>query len=67
MKRNIVWTTQFKKDYKLAIKRGYDISLLDDCIRKLSFGEELAPKFHDHMLAGRWSGTKNATLNPIGY
>ena len=30
MKRDIVWTTKFKKDYKLAIKRHMDIGLLDD-------------------------------------
>ena len=26
MKRDIVWTTKFKKDYKLAIKRHMDIA-----------------------------------------
>ena len=25
MKRDIVWTTKFKKDYKLAMKRHMDI------------------------------------------
>lgn len=29
MKRDIVWTTKFKKNYKLAIKRHMDIGLLD--------------------------------------
>ena len=33
---DIVWTTQFKKDYKLAIKRHLDIGLLDEIIRKLA-------------------------------
>ena len=28
MKRDIVWTTKFKKDYKLAMKRHMDIELL---------------------------------------
>lgn len=35
MNREIVWTTRFKKDYKLAIKRHLDIDLLDDIIRTL--------------------------------
>ena len=30
MKLDIVWTTQFKKDYKLALKRHLNIDLLDD-------------------------------------
>lgn len=32
MNREIVWTTRFKKDYKLAIKRHFDIDLLDDIL-----------------------------------
>lgn len=36
MKRDVVWTTKFKKDYKLAIKRHMNIDLLDDIIRSLS-------------------------------
>lgn len=44
MKRDIVWTTRFKKDYKLAMKRHMDIGLLDDIIRALSRGEKLPEK-----------------------
>ena len=34
---DIVWTNQFKKDYKpLAMKRHLDIDLLDDIILKLA-------------------------------
>ena len=39
---DIVWTNQFKKDYKLAMKRHLDIDLLDDIIRKLA----TAPSHH---------------------
>jgi mRNA interferase YafQ len=56
MSRDIVWTSQFKRDYKLAIKRGYDIALLDDCIRKLADGAKLTAKFRDHDLSGNWAG-----------
>ena len=41
---DIVWTSQFKKDYRLALKRQLNISLLDDIIRKLSRGEPLPKK-----------------------
>ena len=41
---DIVWTNQFKKDYKLAVKRHLDIDLLDDIIRKLASGEQLPEK-----------------------
>ena len=50
MKRDIVWTTRFKKDYKLAIKRHLDIELLDDIIRALSRGETLPEKNKDRFL-----------------
>ncbi len=64
MSRKIVWTTQFKKDYKLAEKRRLDIALLDDCIRILAAGEELSTKFRDHNLTGRWSGYRECHIQP---
>jgi len=45
MKFEVVWTTQFKRDYKNAIKRGYQIELLDDVIRKLAKGETLPERY----------------------
>ena len=52
MKRDIVWTTKFKKDYKLAIKRNLNIDLLDNIIRALSRGDALPEKNKDHELTG---------------
>lgn len=49
-------TSQFKKDYKLAMKRGLDISLLEDIIAKLALGESLPEKNRDHALNGNWNG-----------
>ena len=37
----VIWTSRFKKDYKLLMKQGADISLLDDVIRLLSSGATL--------------------------
>ncbi len=64
MKRNIVWTTKFKKDYKLAVKRNLDISLLDDIIRTLSRGETLPEKNRDHELADDWVGYRECHIQP---
>lgn len=64
MKRGIVWTTKFKKDYKLAVKRNLDISLLDDIIRTLSRGETLPEKNRDHELAGDWVGYRECHIQP---
>lgn len=35
----VKFTSQFKKDYRLAKKRGKDMILLDNIIRKLTAGE----------------------------
>jgi len=64
MNRDIAWTTQFKKDYKLAQKRGQNINLLDYCIRALASGEELDAKFQDHNLVGNWSGHRECHILP---
>ena len=64
MKRDIVWTTQFKKDYKLALKRRLDIALLDDIIRALSRGDTLPEKNKDHPLSGNWTGHRECHILP---
>ena len=64
MKRDIVWTTQFKKDYKLALKRNMDIELLDNIIRALSRGEILPEKNKDHSLSGDWVGHRECHIQP---
>ena len=64
MKRDIVWTTRFKKDYKLAMKRHLDIELLDDIIRALSRGETLPEKNRDHELSGDWAGYRECHIQP---
>ena len=43
-------TSKFKKDYKAAIKRGIDISLLEAIIKKLANQEPLPPENRDHQL-----------------
>ena len=64
MKREIVWTSQFKKDYKLAAKLHLDTSLLDDIIRALSRGEKLPEKNKDHNLSGNWAGHRECHILP---
>lgn len=61
---DIVWTNQFKKDYKLAIKRLLDIDLLDDIIRRLANGEQLPEKNRDYVLTGNWVGHRECHIQP---
>lgn len=62
MKLDIVWTAQFKKDYKLAIRRHLKIGLLDDIIRSLSRGETLPEKYRDHALTGNYTGYRECHI-----
>lgn len=62
--RDVVWTTRFKKDYKLALKRHRDISLLDNIIRALSRDEVLPEKYKDHALTGNFVGYRECHIQP---
>lgn len=64
MNRDIVWTNQFKKDYKLALKRHLDVDLLDNIIRTLSRGGPLPEKNRDHALTGDWIGHRECHIQP---
>lgn len=64
MNLKIIWTNQFKKDYKRAIRRKKTIHLLDDIIRTLSRGDTLPEKHKDHALSGRWIGYRECHIQP---
>lgn len=57
-------TTQFKKDYKLAKRRGLNITLLKEIITKLANGEILEEKYRDHALSGNWNGYRECHIQP---
>ena len=60
----VVWTTQFKKDYKAAMKSHLDMGLLDDVIRRLSNLEELDPQYREHALSGNWKSFRECHVKP---
>ena len=55
-------TSKFKKDYKAAIKRGLDISLLEAIIKKLANQEPLPPENRDHQLSGNWTNFRECHI-----
>ena len=63
-KYTVRMTSQFRKDYKLAMKRGLKIALLDEVITMLSKGEELPEKYRDHLLVGNWIGHRECHILP---
>jgi mRNA interferase YafQ len=60
----IVISNQFKRDLKLASKRGLDLDLLDWTVTKLANKEELPAKFKDHELTGDYKGFRECHMRP---
>ena len=63
-KYTVKTTTLFKKDFKLAMKRGLNIELLENIIALLSMGETLPEKNKDHALTGNWVGHRECHILP---
>ena len=63
MKRQVITTTQFKKDARRALKRGWPEKALREVILRLAEDAPLEPSRRDHALTGP-SG--NAMYVPIG-
>lgn len=57
-------TTQFRKDYKRAKKRGYNMSLLGEVLDTLLSGAPLAPKHKDHQLPGDMKDYRECHILP---
>ena len=57
-------TTRFKKDYRLAKKRGQNLNFLQEIILKLADGQILPDKNHDHALTGDWAGFRECHITP---
>jgi len=49
-------SNQFKRDYNLLIRRGYDITRLDAVIMLLLQQVSLESRHRDHPLRGKWRG-----------
>lgn len=64
MKYTVKPTNKFQKDLKKIQKRGYNISLLTDIIKKLANGEKLPEKNRDHELTGNYVGYRECHITP---
>ena len=63
---DIVPSNRFRKDLKLAIKRGYRVELLEAVVNRLAAGEKLEEKHKDHLLTGDYGGFREChiTITP---
>lgn len=57
-------TSQFRRDYKRAKKRGYDMRLLKAVIDTLLSGSALDGKYRDHQLTGNMKDYRECHILP---
>ena len=62
MKYKIRAKKLYRKQYKLLEKRGYDMTLLNDVVRRLANGETLPAKYCDHPLKGKRKGYRDCHI-----
>ena len=60
----IVPSNRFKKDLKLANKRGLDITKMKAVIDMLADGQVLDEKYRDHELVGDYKGFRECHIEP---
>ena len=61
---DLVYTSQFKKNYKLAQKRHVDIDELFKVISMLQKQEPLPEEKRDHSLVGNYKGYRECHVRP---
>ncbi len=60
----IVPSNQFKKDLKLAKKRGCNMEHLRDVVNTLAQEQQLDRKYRDHGLTGNYDGFRECHVEP---
>ena len=61
---NLNTTSQFKKDYRRCVKRGYDMALLSAVVDILLIPAPLPDANRDHTLGGRWVNHQECHIQP---
>ncbi len=62
--RGIIRSMQFKRDVKLAMKRGKDMAKLRELILLLEQEQPLPPRYRDHTLSGEWKHHRDSHIEP---
>lgn len=57
-------TSRFKRDFKVAVKRGLSTEAIREIIKLLASGKKLPDKYRDHTLSGDWSGFRECHIAP---
>lgn len=60
------YSTQFRRNRRLLIKRGYDMSKLEKTIDLLLMGDSLPLDYRDHQLKGSFVGYRECHVGGEG-
>ena len=58
------YSSKFKKDFKIIVKRGYNISLFDEVLSLFREEKTLPEKYNDHALKGDYTGHRECHITP---
>lgn len=61
---NVRFSSAFKKDFKICVKRGYKMNLLQAVIDTLRIPATLSEKNKDHHLIGKYMGCRECHIEP---
>lgn len=64
MELKVKYSSRFKRGLRLAVKRGLDISLLENVVEKLKARIPLDSKYKDHSLSGNYKGYRECHIQP---
>ncbi|NUO82663.1 type II toxin-antitoxin system YafQ family toxin [candidate division KSB1 bacterium] len=58
----IIYTNQFKRDYKRVQNQNKDVEKLKLVIDRLAGKKKLDPRYRDHPLSGNWKGFRDCHI-----
>lgn len=60
----LIYTSQFKKDFKRVSRQRKDLTKLEYVIETLLSNKKLELKFKDHPLSGKWKNHRDCHIEP---
>ena len=60
------YSTNFRRNRRMLIKRGYDMSKLEKTIDMLLTGNPIPPEYRDHALKGNYNGYRECHVEGEG-
>ena len=57
-------SNRFRKQFRLCVKRGLDMNLINEAMRLLAANGSLPAKYRPHKLSGRFQGVWECHIEP---